>query len=62
VTRKTLQRRAQRISPAAVVAQRLKRLSSIGLKLQKNAWRFMTLTQIQDIGCRAIMPTISDKL
>ena len=57
--RKVLENRAKRINSSAIVAHRLKRLPSIEKKLRDNAYRPMTLTQIQDIGgCRAIMPTI----
>jgi ppGpp synthetase/RelA/SpoT-type nucleotidyltranferase len=56
-----LKRRAQRIDPAAVVAQRLKRLASIRLKLKVSleAGRHPNLSQMQDIGgCRAVMRTV----
>src|SRR5437016_9633622 len=50
----TLLRRAKRISSSALIAQRLKRLPSIALKLRQN--QNMKLSQMQDIGgCRAIM-------
>ena len=59
--RRTLEQRAKRVSPHSVVAQRLKRLTSIQKKLADNEYRHMKLTQIQDIGgCRAVMPTIGD--
>lgn len=52
----TLHRRALRISPEAIVSQRLKRRPSILMKLMKN--EKMELSQMQDIaGCRAVMPT-----
>lgn len=55
----TLLRRAKRVNTAALIAQRLKRLPSIALKLRQNP--NMKLSQMQDMGgCRAIMPTISD--
>ncbi len=61
--RKTLESRAKRITPLAVVAQRIKRLPSIQKKLQGNQYRHLKLSQIQDIGgCRAIMPTVAEAL
>jgi ppGpp synthetase/RelA/SpoT-type nucleotidyltranferase len=55
----TLLRRAKNVSVSAVIAQRLKRLPSISLKLQHN--EKMKLSQMQDIGgCRAVMPNIID--
>lgn len=55
----TLLRRARRVNTSALIAQRLKRLPSIALKLRQNP--NMKLSQMQDMGgCRAIMPTISD--
>ncbi len=45
--------------PKPIVAQRLKRLESIVLKLRQN--RRMSLTQMQDIGgCRAVMGSVAD--
>lgn len=59
--RKILENRAKKISSSAVVAQRLKRFTSIEKKLQDNLYRNMALTQIQDIGgCRAIMPSMGE--
>jgi ppGpp synthetase/RelA/SpoT-type nucleotidyltranferase len=58
----TLKGRARRICPSAIVAQRLKRLASIKLKLRlsKEAGRHPNLSQMQDIGgCRAVMDTVS---
>ena len=56
---KNLQKKASKISPEAITARRLKRLSSIILKLKRN--RNMKLTQMQDIGgCRVILPTINE--
>jgi hypothetical protein len=56
--RQDLEIRAKKISPSAIIAQRLKRLPSILGKLLENQNRYMTLTQMQDIGgCRAIMPS-----
>jgi ppGpp synthetase/RelA/SpoT-type nucleotidyltranferase len=53
----TLLRRAKTVASSAVIAQRLKRLPSIGLKLEHNP--AMKLSQMQDIGgCRAVMPSI----
>jgi ppGpp synthetase/RelA/SpoT-type nucleotidyltranferase len=55
----TLLSRAKAIDSAALIAQRLKRLPSIALKLRDNP--AMKLSQMQDIGgCRAVMSTISD--
>ena len=63
VIRKTLEKRAKRISEHAIVAQRIKRLPSIKRKLRENEFRHLKLSQIQDIGgCRAIMPEIDDVL
>src|SRR5205809_639624 len=54
-----LLRRAKRISSSALIAQRLKRLPSIALKLRQN--QNMKLSQMQDIGgCRAIMRNLRD--
>lgn len=56
---KNLQKKANKISTSAITARRLKRLSSIILKLKRN--RNMKLTQMQDIGgCRVILPTIKE--
>lgn len=56
---KNLNSKAKAINSESVSARRLKRLSSIIVKLKRN--RNMKLTQMQDIGgCRAIMPTIED--
>ena len=50
----TLLNRARNVHPDALVAQRLKRLSSIVLKLRHN--EHMKLSQMQDIGgCRAVL-------
>lgn len=55
----TLRNRARRINADALVAQRIKRLPSIALKLVDRP--DMKLTQMQDIGgCRATMPTLSE--
>lgn len=52
----TLRTRSRQIDPSALVAQRVKRLSSIELKLSR--FPTMTLSQMQDIGgCRAIVST-----
>jgi ppGpp synthetase/RelA/SpoT-type nucleotidyltranferase len=49
-----LKRRAKIIDPTAITAQRIKRLASIGAKLDR--FPTMTLSQMQDIGgCRAIV-------
>ena len=44
----TLRRRARRVCPGALVAQRLKRLPSIRAKLKK--FKQMQLSQMQDLG------------
>jgi hypothetical protein len=55
----TLRKRAKAVSRNALIAQRLKRLPSIALKLKHNP--SMKLSQMQDIGgCRAVMPTMRD--
>lgn len=54
----TLLNRAKKIDDKAIVAQRLKRLSSIEAKLRDHS-DWMKLTQMQDIGgCRAIVDNI----
>jgi Region found in RelA / SpoT proteins len=54
-----VKRRAKDVDPDALVAQKIKRLSSIAAKLQR--FSTMQLSQMQDIGgCRAIVATISD--
>ena len=58
----TLKRRAKRICPSAIVAQRLKRLASIKLKLKlsKEEGHHPNLSQMQDIGgCRAVVESAS---
>jgi hypothetical protein len=61
VIRKTLERRAKKISATAIVSHRIKRLPSIENKLQENAYRNLRLTKIEDIGgCRAVLPTIDE--
>ena len=53
----TLRQRTARIDPGSVVAQRIKRLSSIRGKLGRYDW--LTLSQMQDIaGCRAIVSSV----
>jgi hypothetical protein len=50
----TLRRKASAVDDRAIVAQRIKRLSSIGLKLR--LLKTLKLSQMQDIGgCRAIV-------
>jgi Region found in RelA / SpoT proteins len=50
--------KARQVDDASLVAQRLKRLSSIAAKLQR--YRTMKLSQMQDIaGCRAIVSSVS---
>lgn len=52
-----LRRRAKNIDSSALVAQRIKRLSSIEAKLRR--FEKMTLSQMQDIGgCRAVMRNV----
>lgn len=54
----TLRRRARNIHKDAIIAQRIKRLDSIRLKLDRQTTQ---LSQMQDIGgCRAVMPTQRD--
>jgi ppGpp synthetase/RelA/SpoT-type nucleotidyltranferase len=57
---KTLSTRARtKVSADALTARRIKRLSSIAIKLQQNST--MRLTQMQDIGgCRAVLNSVSD--
>jgi ppGpp synthetase/RelA/SpoT-type nucleotidyltranferase len=55
----TLLNRASRIDSAAIIAQRLKRLPSIVIKLKDNP--HMKLSQMQDIGgCRAVLNSINE--
>jgi ppGpp synthetase/RelA/SpoT-type nucleotidyltranferase len=55
--RVTLARNAQKVDRECLVAQRLKRLSSIDTKLSR--FRNMKLSQMQDIGgCRAVVSTV----
>lgn len=55
----TLLSRAKKVDETALVAQRLKRLSSIALKLERNP--NMKLSQMQDIGgCRAVMNSVEE--
>lgn len=57
VMKKTLLNRAQKIDGRALVAQRLKRLHSIDLKLKR--YEKMQLSRMQDIGgCRAILSDV----
>lgn len=50
----TLRRRARGVDPQAIVAQRLKRLSSIEDKLQR--YNTLKLSEVQDIaGCRVVV-------
>ena len=59
IIKMTLLKRAKSADSAALVAQRLKRLPSMAIKLRDNP--AMKLSQMQDIGgCRAVMSTISD--
>lgn len=53
----TLRTKGRRVDPDVIVAQRIKRLSSIGQKLLR--FNTMTLSQMQDIGgCRAIVSDV----
>ena len=53
----TLRHRTARMDLNAVVAQRIKRLSSIRSKLERYDW--LTMSQMQDIaGCRAIVGSV----
>ncbi|MCC6798201.1 MAG: RelA/SpoT domain-containing protein [Candidatus Hydrogenedentes bacterium] len=57
IVKMTLIKRAKKVSPAALVAQRLKRRPSIHIKLRDNP--NMKLSQMQDLGgCRAVMTNI----
>jgi (p)ppGpp synthase/HD superfamily hydrolase len=56
--RMLLTNHSRRVDGNALIAQRIKRLSSIELKLQR--FPTMTLSQMQDIGgCRAIVDSVS---
>ena len=53
----TLRQRTARVDPNSVVAQRIKRLSSIRGKLERYEW--LTMSQMQDVaGCRAIVGSV----
>jgi ppGpp synthetase/RelA/SpoT-type nucleotidyltranferase len=57
VIKMTLLRRAKKIDPDALIAQRLKRRPSIEIKLRDNP--SMQLSQMQDLGgCRAVLSTV----
>ena len=59
VIKMTLRRRAMSINKHALIAQRLKRLPSIEIKLLQN--ENMKLSQVQDIGgCRAVLRNVSE--
>lgn len=54
----TLRTRARKIDSAAIVAQRLKRLSSIETKLKR--FPDMKLSQMQDLGgCRSVLRDVA---
>lgn len=54
----TLRKNAKQVDQDSLIAQRIKRLSSIALKLRDNP--AMQLSQMQDIGgCRAVVGTVS---
>jgi ppGpp synthetase/RelA/SpoT-type nucleotidyltranferase len=56
VIKMTLLTRAKRLDKQAIIAQRLKRLASISLKLRRN--ENMKLSQMHDLGgCRAVLGT-----
>jgi ppGpp synthetase/RelA/SpoT-type nucleotidyltranferase len=58
-----LRKRAKQIDSKCITAQRIKRLSSLVLKLNRYSW--LTLSEMQDIaGCRAVMSSVRrvDKL
>ena len=58
VMRMTLGRYARKVDPDSLVAQRIKRLVSIGAKLARE--QKMKLSQMQDIGgCRAVVNSMS---
>jgi ppGpp synthetase/RelA/SpoT-type nucleotidyltranferase len=62
VVKMALKGRAKRICPGAIVAQRLKRIASIKLKLRvsSDSGNHPNLSQMQDIGgCRAVMDTVA---
>ena len=57
--RMELQARVAPLGKEALVAQRLKRLSSIAAKLRR--FRSMNLARMQDVGgCRAVLPSVED--
>ena len=54
-----LEKRARRITPEALVAQRLKRLASVEAKFRRFPW--MQVSRMQDLGgCRAILPSVRE--
>jgi len=58
VFRVTLGNRGQQVDRSCLVAQRIKRLFSIGHKLDR--FPSMNLSQMQDIGgCRAVVPNVA---
>jgi hypothetical protein len=53
-----LRRHARQIDPRCLVAQRIKRLSSINLKLRRFKW--LKFSEMQDIGgCRAVVSSVN---
>jgi ppGpp synthetase/RelA/SpoT-type nucleotidyltranferase len=59
VLKMTLRNRAKKIDEQAIIAQRLKRLSSIDAKLRVHS-DWMKLTQMQDVGgCRAVVANMN---
>jgi ppGpp synthetase/RelA/SpoT-type nucleotidyltranferase len=54
-----LKQRSHAIDPSSIAAQRIKRLSSIEIKLRRFAW--LKLSAMQDIGgCRAVVSSVRD--
>ena len=54
-----LEERARRITPEALVAQRLKRLASVEAKLRR--FPRMKVSRMQDLGgCRAVLPSVRE--
>src|SRR5258707_229127 len=59
IIKMTLLRRAKKINPNALIAQRMKRRPSIEIKLLDN--ENMKLSQMQDIGgCRAVLQNVKE--
>lgn len=59
--RTALRNHAKRIDPTALVVQRIKRVSAIMLKMERQAHASMRVTQMQDLGgCRVILYSIGN--